>query len=100
MQEAFGSNHGLVGAVAGKGRFGSFEPLPDRHSALEFERAFLFASELDAVYDVGSGCVCVIGPKEVRCYQAIESSDAYGYSDVPMTYNAPQVSLMRRKEDR
>ena len=66
VQESFGSHHGLVGAVAGKSRFGSFEPLPDRHPVFELKRAFLFAGELDAVYDISSGLVCVIGPKRVR----------------------------------
>ena len=67
MQEPFGSNHGLVGAVAGKRGFGSFELFPDRHSMLELEQAFRFAGELDAVYDVDPDFVCVIGLEEVRC---------------------------------
>ena len=67
VQEPFGSHHGLVGAVAGKRRLGSFEPLPDRHSVFELERAFLLAAEFDALYDVGPRFVCVIGPGEIRC---------------------------------
>ena len=99
MQESFGSHHGLVGAVTGEGRFGSFEPFPDRHSVFEFEWTLLFASELDPIHDVDPSFVCVIGPDEVRCWQTIVSSTTYGYSDVPMTYNAPEVFLVCRKED-
>jgi len=66
VEESFGSNHGLVGAVTGKSGFGCFEPFPNRHSVFEFERAFLFAGKFDALYDVNPGFVCVIGPERVR----------------------------------
>ena len=100
VQEAFGSNHGLVGAVAGKSRFGSFESFPDRHSVFDFEWAFLLAREFNAVYDVDPSFVCVIGPDEVRFQHTIVSSIARGYSDAPMIYNPPQVFLVCLKEDR
>ena len=63
VEEALGSNHGLVGAVAGELGLGGLEPLPDGHVVLELERAFLVAAELDAFDDVRSGLVCVIGPE-------------------------------------
>ena len=93
-------HHGLVGAVAGKSRFGSFESFPDRHSVFDFEWAFLLAREFNAVYDVDPSFVCVIGPDEVRFQHTIVSSIARGYSDAPMIYNPPQVFLVCLKEDR
>jgi len=66
----------------------------------DFEWTLLFAGEFDAVFDVDPSFVCVIGPGGVRCQQMIVSSTTYGYSDAPMAYNAPQVSLVCRKEDR
>ena len=99
VQEAFGSNHGLVGAVAGKSRFGSFESFPDRHSVFDFERTFIFARESDAVYDVDPSFVCVIGPDEVRFQHTIVSSIACGYSDAPMAYPLEFFSCAERKTD-
>ena len=64
MEEALGPNHGLVGAVAGESRFGGLEPFPDCHSVLELERALLIAREFDAIYDVDSRFVCIVGPDE------------------------------------
>ena len=62
MEEPLGSNHGLVGAVAGEGGFGVFEPFPDRHAVFELKRTLLFAREFDAVYDVDPGLVRIVSP--------------------------------------
>ena len=49
VRDAFKSHHGPVEAVAGKSRLRSFEPLPGHHAVFEFEWAFLFTGEFDAV---------------------------------------------------
>ena len=94
---ALSSHHSLVDAVAGKSRFGSFEPFPDRHTVFEFEWAFPFGSEFDAFYDVGSGFVCIISPKQAKFRQDYPVD--CGNMDEPITNDTPQVLLARREED-